>query len=318
MTELTHHRLESNGITIHVAEAGQGRPVVLCHGFPELWSSWRHQIGALAEAGYRAIALDMRGYGETEAPGPVDAYTMDALTGDVAGVMDALGLDRAVVVGHDWGALVAWHVALRHADRLAGVAALSVPYSPRGDMRPTELYELFFAGKFFYMLYFQERDRPDAELAADVRHFLLRMMNSTSGAQPPVPSDLPREGTGYLDSLAAAPEVVPSWLDGHLDDLVAAFSRTGFTGALNWYRNLDRNWELSEDLAGAHVTVPALFVTGERDPLSRLLPATVMDGWVDDLRASVVLPGVGHWTGEEAPDGVNRALLDFLGGLGDW
>ena len=313
-----HHRIDTGGgVHLHVRDAGpeDGAPVLLLHGFPELATSWRHQEAALAAAGYRTLAPDMRGYGASDVPADTAAYGMGALVGDAAGVLDGLGIERAAVVGHDWGALVAWQAALRLPERLTAVAGLSVPHTARGDMRPTELYELFFPDRFFYILYFQQPGVAERELEADLRAFHLRIRWSTSGAQPPVPADPPREGTGYLDSLAAAPAELPAWLpEDHLDELVEAAGRTGLAGALSWYRNLDANWEASADV-DQHVHVPAAFITGEHDPLAKLLPASSMDSWVDDLRLSRMLPGVGHWTGEEDPEGVNAALLEFLAGV---
>lgn len=312
----TTRRIAGKGITMNVLEAGEGRPVILCHGFPELSSSWRHQIPALAAAGHHVLAPDMRGYGDTDAPGAVEAYAMTELVGDVVALIDSLGVERAAVVGHDWGAMVAWQVALAAPERLAGVAALSVPFSPRFPMPPTELFESFFPGQFMYMLYFQEPGVAEAELERDIRAFLLRMYWTAGGARPAVAgSPWPREGTGYLDTLAAAPDSVPTWLADHLDPMARSFARSGMRGPLNWYRNLDRNWEESAAQAQAHVTVPAFFITGDNDPIAGLLPASGMDGWVDDLRGAISLPGVGHWTGEENPEAVNAALLGFLGGL---
>jgi pimeloyl-ACP methyl ester carboxylesterase len=309
--DVRHRLVRSNGISLHVAEAGEGNPVVLCHGFPELWSTWRHQIDGLAAAGYRVIAPDMRGYGGSDAPAAVEAYAMKELVADVVGLIDGIGAERAVVVGHDWGASVAWQTALDAPERVAAVASLSVPYIPF-PMKPTELFEAFFPGAFMYMLYFQAPGVADAELGRDARETLLRMAWSTSGAQPAVPEGpLPRVGTGYLDTLAPAPDTVPAWLAEVLDEHAATFARTGFTGGLNWYRNLDRNWEASS-ASEAHVTPPALFIAGEHDGILRLLNPAEMSKWVDDLHGVVMLPGVGHWTGEEDPAGVNSALLAFL------
>lgn len=315
MTALRRRRMTGNGIDMSVLEAGEGRPVVLCHGFPELAVTWRHQIPALAAAGYHVIAPDLRGYGATDAPDAVEAYAMRELVADVVGLIDGLGAERAAVVGHDWGALLTWQVALTAPERVAGVAALSVPHSERFPMRPTELFDAFFPGEFMYMLYFQNPDVPEAELERDVRDFLLRIYWTAAGPRPEVPpGPHPREGTGYLDVLAPPPDSLPPWLAENIDELTTAFESSGLRGPLNWYRNMDRNWESSEGRSD-RITVPALFVTGDKDPVAGLIPAAGMTALVDDLRGVITLPGVGHWTGEESPDAVNVALIEFLDGL---
>ena len=302
---------------MHVAEQGEGRPVILCHGFPELWYSWRHQLPALADAGYHAVAPDQRGYGLTDRPAAVTSYDIVNLAGDLVGLLDALGEERAVFVGHDWGALVVWHLALAAPGRVEGVAGMSVPFVPRTPVPPTELFRAVAGDTFFYILYFQEVGPADRELAGDPRRTIARVLWSVSGDAPKgALRRLPREGTGYLDGLSDPPSQLPAWLTERDIDLYASeFSRTGFTGALNWYRNLDRNWALTEPMAGAKVAAPALFVAGERDPVLRMTPPEVMEGWVPDLRGSVVIPGAGHWIQQERPREVNRALRAFLAGL---
>jgi epoxide hydrolase A/B len=296
---------------MHAVEAGEGPLVVLCHGFPEIWYSWRHQLSALADAGYHVVAPDQRGYGGTDAPPDVTDYDMPHLTGDLLGLLDALGEERAVFVGHDWGALVTWALALTAPDRVRGVAGLSVPFTPRMPMRPTQLFEALSGERFFYVLYFQKEGPADEELAADPRRTMAKILTTQSFGF----RGLPREGTRYLDGLTD-PDELPSWLtEEDLDYYASEFARTGFTGPLNWYRNFDRNWELSEAQAGAHVTVPALFVSGDRDPVRKMAPADVMDGWMDDLRGSIIVPDAGHWVQQERPAEVNAALLEFLSEL---
>ena len=316
VSELRHHTVKSNGIDLHVAEQGEGPLVVLCHGFPELWYSWRHQLPALAEAGYRAVAVDQRGYGGSSRPEAIEAYDIIELTDDLIGLLDALGEERAVFVGHDWGAPVVWNLALRAPERMNAVVGMSVPFLPRGPMPPTKLFKAAFGDGFFYILYFQAPGIADAELGADPRLFLRKMLWTLSGEAPPgAYKPAPYQGIGFLDVMSDTDQL-PPWLSGaDLDYFVEEFTRTGFTGGLNWYRNFDRNWERTEDLAGRKVDIPALFVAGERDPVLVMASPAGMAEWVPDLRGTVILPGAGHWVQQERPAEVNAALVEFLAGL---
>ena len=314
---ITHRTIETNGITMHVAEAGEGPLVVLCHGFPELWFSWRHQLTALAEAGYHVVAPDQRGYGRTDAPAAVEAYDIDHLTGDMVGLLDALGEERAVFVGHDWGAPVVWGLALRAPERVRAVAGLSVPATPRGPMAPTQLMKQLFTDTFFYILYFQEPGVADAELGQDAEKTLRGFLWTISGDAPPGAWKVLPKGTGFLDSLTDTDQLPPWLSQDDLDVMSTEFARTGFTGGLNWYRNYDRNWELGAALDGRTIDVPALFIAGERDPVLLMAPPSLMEGYVTDLRDSVILPGAGHWIQQERPTEVNAALLAFLGSIGE-
>jgi pimeloyl-ACP methyl ester carboxylesterase len=307
-----------NGIDLRVIEAGAGPLVVLCHGFPELSHSWRHQVPALAEAGYHAVAPDMRGYGGSSRPDAVDAYDILHLTGDVLGLMDALGEERAVLVGHDWGAPVVWNLALRAPERVRGVVGMSVPYTPRSEHPPTAIWQRLFADNWFYILYFQEPGVADADLGRDAATTLRRLICAVSGVPSAESLALlsgPRDGRGMVERLPE-PDGLPGWLpQADLDHYASVFARTGFTGGLNWYRNFDRNWELTPELAGARVDVPALFVAGEGDPVLAMAPLAAMRDQVTDLRDVVVVPGAGHWVQQEKPDEVNAAVLGFLAGL---
>jgi pimeloyl-ACP methyl ester carboxylesterase len=303
---------------MHVAEHGEGRPVVLCHGFPELWYSWRHQLKALADAGYHAVAPDQRGYGQTDRPEAVEAYDIVHLTDDLIGLLDALGEQRAVFVGHDWGAAVVWQLALMHPERVVGVVAMSVAYLPRTPVPPTTLLEAAFPDRLMYILYFQEPGRAERELGRDVRKTMSRAVMDLSGDAPRgaggrVISDL----AGWLEGTGEPPALPPWFTAEDLDHFTREFSRTGFTGGLNWYRNIDRNWELTAELESRRVEVPALFVAGERDVILRMTPPEIMDEWVSDLRGKLILPGAGHWIQQERPDEVNTALLGFLAAI-DW
>ncbi|HEY2592373.1 MAG TPA: alpha/beta hydrolase [Chloroflexota bacterium] len=318
---VAHRFVETNGIRMHIAEAGSGPLVVLLHGFPESWYSWRHQLAALSEAGFHVVAPDQRGYGQTDRPEAVEDYTMFHLVGDVIGLLDALGGQQAVVVGHDWGAPVAWHTALWRADRVRGVAGLSVPYRPRGNRPPlTVLREL--RGEGFYQIYFQQPGVAEADLQRDVRATIRMTLYGASGQSPIVPDMIIRPGQRFLNigqSGAAVP--LPDWVeDKDVDFYTAEFERTGFTGGLNWYRNIDRNWELTAPWVGAQITPPALFVVGDRDVVYHFPgggPAMLdsLRAAVPNLKQGVVLEGCGHWTQQERSADVNRLLLDFLRSL---
>jgi pimeloyl-ACP methyl ester carboxylesterase len=318
MTGAHHRFVEANSLRHHVVEQGDEPLVLLCHGFPESWYSWRHQLPALAAAGYHAVAPDMRGYGQTDRPEAIEQYTQLHMVGDMVGLLDALGAETAVIVGHDWGAPVAWNAALLRPDRFRGVAALSVPYSPRGDVRPTEGLARAAGDTFMYMLYFQTPGVAEAELEKDVRRTLSRMLYSISGDAPRGEGwrVLPRDTT-FLDALTDPP-TLPAWLsEADLDFYTGEFTRTGFRGGLNWYRNIDRTWELMAAHRGARVTVPALFIAGDLDMViaRRQKDLERLSAVVPGLRKLVLLPGCGHWTQQERPAEVNAELIAFLGGL---
>jgi pimeloyl-ACP methyl ester carboxylesterase len=308
--------ISTNVIRMRIAEQGSGPLVLLLHGFPESWYSWRHQLPALAAAGFHAVAPDQRGYGETEAPPAIDAYDILHLVGDAVGVLDALGAERAVVVGHDWGSPVAWHCALLHPERFRAVAALSVPYVGRSPLPPIEMFRMMAGDHFFYILYFQEPGVAERELESDVRSTMRRFLYAASGdvTEPPDFWQKPKEAK-FLDGLPE-PKTLPRWLtEADLDYFTAEFSRAGFRGGLNWYRNFDRNWELTPQLAGAKVTQPALFIAGERDGVLAMVPVDAMRELVPNLQRLLLIPGCGHWTQQERPAEVNAALIEFLKGL---
>jgi pimeloyl-ACP methyl ester carboxylesterase len=315
--EITHRFITTNGIEMHVAQVGEGPLVLLCHGWPESWYSWRHQLEALAAAGYSAVAPDMRGYGQTDKPDAIDQYTLFHLIGDMVGIVDALGFKEAVIVGHDWGAPVAWHSALFRPDIFKAVAGLSVPFRPRSDVRPTRAMPQT-DNAIFYQLYFQEPGVAESELEKDVRHSLRTTLfggsTSTEGDSTSV-GMLPREG-GWLTS-RTPPKVPPSWItEADIDFYANEFSKSGFRGGLNWYRNIDRNWELLAPWSGAKVSVPALYIAGDRDlvvrfrGMDKLIPNLVQ--FVPQLQNTTILPGCGHWTQQERPVEVNAALIKFL------
>lgn len=267
MTEVKHRFVETNGITMHIAEQGQGPLVVLCHGFPECWYSWRRQLSALAEAGYHAVAPDQRGYGQTDRPEPIAAYNIFQLTGDIVGLVHALGEEQAVVVGHDLGAPVAWHCALLRPDLFRAIVLLSVSYVSRSwkDPRPTEAMQRMAGDKEFYQLYFQEPGKAEVELEADVRKTMRMLLYSASGDPPPEKRwrFLFSKSERLMDT-GTQPDILPAWLtEQDIDYFTREFERTGFRGGLNWYRNIDHRWEQTPFLSGAKLHQPALFV-GER------------------------------------------------------
>jgi pimeloyl-ACP methyl ester carboxylesterase len=296
---VAEHHLAVNGIELQVLDEGRGPLAVLCHGFPELGFSWRRQLPALTGAGFRVAAPDLRGYGRSSAPSEVEAYDVVSLCGDLCGLLDALGEDAAVFVGHDWGASLVWQLAVLHPTRVRAVAGLSVPFVPRSPAPPLPIMRRHLR-EDFYIVWFQPPGVADAALARDVRRTLTT----------------PRVWTAQWAEEREPPPRRPSWLsEQELAVYVGTFERTGFTGGLNWYRNIDRNWELTACIAERRVEQPALFLTGERDPVRRFMPAEAMRGWVTDLRAEVVVPGAGHWVQQEEPEAVNAALLRFLGSL---
>ena len=295
-----HRQLQVNGIELHVSELGSGPPVILCHGFPELWYSWRHQLPALASAGYRAVAPDLRGYGQSSIPRDVDAYDLPSVCEDMLGLLDALGEARAVFIGHDWGASLVWQLALAHPARVTAVVGMSVPFMPRPHAPPVGLLRKAF-GEDFYIAWFQQPGVADAALARDTRRTLTTR----------------KQWTPRWSEEAEQPSR-PSWLtEEDLRVYVEAFERTGFTGGLNYYRNLDRTWQLTAGFAKCRIEQPALFLTGSRDPVQRFMPAEIMNGYLDDLHGSVVIEGAGHWVAQERPSEVNEALLRFLASVED-
>jgi pimeloyl-ACP methyl ester carboxylesterase len=285
----------TNGIDLAVVDYGDGPPVVLCHGFPELGFSWRHQVFALAAAGYRVLVPDMRGYGASSRPSEVDAYDIRTIAGDLVGLLDDIGAGQAAFVGHDWGAAVVWQVALEHPERVRAVAGLSVPIGPRPPVPPIPVLRRRL-GDDFYLVWFQQPGVADPVLNGNVRRTLL------------------------ADDVR-----VPAWSDGPLtprpfmteDELavfIRAFERTGFTGGLNYYRNIDRNWALTEHLAGRTIDCPSLFLTGSDDAVATFMSAARLPEVLTDLRGHIVIDGAGHWIQQERPEEVSAAITGFLAG----
>jgi pimeloyl-ACP methyl ester carboxylesterase len=310
--------VEHDDVTLRVEVTGDG-PTVLCvPGWPELASSWRHQVAHLAGRGYRVAALDVRGYGGSSVPQEVAAYTLRELAGDVAAVAAALDDGPVVLVGHDWGAPIVWTTAIRYPDRVRGVAGLSVPHTPPLPVSLIDLFDQIYDGRFFYMLYFQEPGVAEAAFEVDLRASLKRVYYALCGQAPPnvLLAEAPRDAA-LLPLLPDPPDgPLPFLPDDELDRMVAAFERTGLTGAFNRYRALTLDVEASSDIVGATVDQPSYFIAGERDPVRAMIPG--VDAFADpgggctDFRGTTLIGGAGHWVQQEAPEAVNAALDAFL------
>ncbi|MEU8825660.1 alpha/beta hydrolase [Streptomyces sp. NPDC048636] len=319
------HRLVPGPVgRIHLVEQGSGPLVLLVHGFPESWYSWRHQLPALAGAGYRAVAVDVRGYGRSAAPGAVEAYRMLELVADQVAVVEALGEESAVIVGHDWGASIAATCALVRPEVFGAVGLLSVPYAPRGGPRPSEVFARMGgpegASEEFYVSYFQRPGRAEAEIEPDVRGWLAGFYAALSGDTMPAPGTPDPHFVGAGGTLRERFPAgrLPSWLDSsELDVYAGEFERTGMTGALNRYRNMDRDWEDLAAFDGAPVTQPSLFIGGALDASTTWM-ADAIDAFprtLPRLLASHILDGCGHWLQQERPGEVNRLLTEWLDAL---
>ncbi|MFF0450142.1 alpha/beta fold hydrolase [Streptomyces sp. NPDC004609] len=318
--DVTHRLVPSPAGRIHLVEQGAGPPVLLVHGFPESWYSWRHQLPVLAAAGYRAVAVDVRGYGRSSKPGDVSAYRMLDLVEDAVAVVRALGEESAVIVGHDWGSAIAANAALVRPDVFRAVGLLSVPYAPPGGPRPSEIFAQMGGDEEFYVSYFQEPGRAEAEIEPDVRGWLAGFYAAFSAdtmapAGAPDPHFAARGGT-LRDRFPVGR--LPSWLsEDDLDVYAGEFERTGLSGALNRYRNMDRDWEDLADHHGRPVTQPSLFLGGALDASTTWLAAAIeaYPTTLPGLVSSHILEGCGHWIQQERPEEVNRILTGWLASL---
>ncbi|MEZ5996327.1 MAG: alpha/beta hydrolase [Hyphomonadaceae bacterium] len=326
MSALEFRNIEANGVRLRAAVQGQGPLVVMVHGFPESWYSWRHQMGPLAAAGFTACAIDVRGYGGSDKPHEVDAYSMANMTGDVAGVIDALSPGApAVVIGHDWGAPIAWHTAVLHASKVRAVAGLSVPYYALPPAPLNHIFKAMFTdqGKFFYMAYFQDEGVAEAEFEADVRGALRRLYYASSansdgrwgGMDKPV-------GEAMLQGLED-PDPFPAWMSGaDIDYYVGEFERSGFRGPINRYRNFERDWEMMSSVPDRVIHQPSLFVAGAQDMVLKMFGdgnidtmTANMQAVMSDFRGARIIPNCGHWTQQEAPEATTGHLIDWLATL---
>jgi pimeloyl-ACP methyl ester carboxylesterase len=319
-TEATHRSVLTPGGRIHLVEQGSGPLVLLVHGFPESWYSWRHQLPALAAAGYRAVAVDVRGYGRSSKPAATQAYRMLDLVEDNVCVVHALGEESAVVIGHDWGATIAATSALTEPEVFRAVGLLSVPYTPPGGPRPSDVFAGMGGDEEFYVAYFQEPGRAEAEIEPDVRGWLAGFYAALSADTMPAPGapdpHFVSKGGTLRDRFPAGR--LPAWLgESELDVYAGEFERTGLTGALNRYRNMDRDWEDLAAFAGAPLTQPSLFIGGSLDASTTWL-ADAIEAYpvtLPGLVSSHLLDGCGHFVQQERPADVNRILTDWLAAL---
>ncbi|CAN7600872.1 alpha/beta fold hydrolase [Neorhizobium sp. LjRoot104] len=323
MPKLNYRNVEANGLRMRIADHGEGPLVLLCHGFPESSYAWRHQLAALAEAGYRAVAPDLRGFGGTSVPADTEAYALQHLVADMVAITDALGAKNAVIVGNDWGATLAWHAALLRPDRFSAVAAIGVPIMGQPPVPPTQIFPQT-EDALFYTLYFQDEGVAEKEFEADIRRTLLKIYYAASGeAGPRIEGDgtpnpfgmISRKG-GLLSSLPM-PERDLTWLSGgDLAVFVSDYAQSGFRGGLNLYRNLDRNWALQAAFAGLKVQMPALFMVGFRDSglsmpgMRQMIEA--QKTLVPQLHEPIFLDACGHWAPQEQSARVSENLLRFL------
>ncbi|HEY0518237.1 MAG TPA: alpha/beta hydrolase [Ilumatobacteraceae bacterium] len=325
MTDTTVSDIDVNGVTLRVRQAGDPADptVMLCHGFPELAYSWRHQMVPLADAGFHVVAPDQRGYGHSSAPLEVDAYAIGNLTDDLLGLLDHFGKNDAIFVGHDWGALIVWDMARLHPERVRAVVGVSVPFV-QWPAPPTQLMKMMYGDRFFYILYFQQPELAENELAADPHDSMAKVMWGASGVgfssrdrSAVLP---PMEGTGFLTMMPsppARPFMGPegAWLsEADLQVYADEFSTSGFFGPISYYRNLDANFGVVKDLDASRVSMPAFFIGGTDDVVNVMDPTGVerMQNLLPDFRGATILDGVGHWTQQEAPAAFNESLLAFL------
>jgi pimeloyl-ACP methyl ester carboxylesterase len=318
MTELRHGYVYTNGIRMHYVEQGEGPMVLLCHGWPEFWYSWRHQIPALAAAGFRVVAPDQRGYGETDAPDEVESYTQLNLVADLVGLVQELGEDKSFIVGHDVGSAVAASASLLRPDMFRALGLLSVPYMPRQKLRPAVRFDVVSQEKQFYQRYFQRRNHVERELEEDLARSLTGIFYTASGEA----RSGDQESTFIFFDKASRlvdnfkmPIRLPPWLSqADLDNYVAAFKRSGFRGPINWYRNFDLNWELLPFLDGAKILQPAVFATGSLDGVLKFTGSAYEDleTNVPRLVGKHLIPGVGHWVQQERPTEINELLIGFF------
>ncbi|GGC98842.1 alpha/beta fold hydrolase [Halopseudomonas salina] len=316
MCPTEHQMLDVNGIrlSLHTAGPQDGRPVWLLHGFPECWYSWRHQIEALAAMGYHVHVPEMRGYGETSAPNDPGAYDLITLCADIQAAMQVLGHEQVAMIGHDWGAPVAWHLALLEPKRVKVVCGMSVPFGGRPKRPAIEVMRELYQDRFHYMLYFQKPGLAEAEMAEDIPRTMRVMMHGMSGTAggSTLVQDKPADARWLDDRID--PGSPPAWCPPEAFEVyVKTFQQSGFHGPVSWYRNFERNWERTAGLAGQKILQPALFLIGDQDPVGELEAYTIKKmPAVVPLVEQHVLDDCGHWIQGEKPQQVNELLLAFL------
>lgn len=314
--------IQTNGITLRAAIAGEGPLVLMVHGFPESWYSWRHQMAPLAAAGFTACAIDVRGYGGSDKPHPVEAYAMKEIAADLAGVIDALSPGApAVLIGHDWGAPIVYATTILHRDKVRAVAGLSVPYYGHPPMPVTQIIKAMFTdqGRFFYQAYFQDEGVAEAEFEADVRTGLRKMYFGASGDGVGWTTREKKHGDPLLEGMHD-PDPFPPWLtEADIDYFVGEFEQSGFRGPINRYRNFERDWEHMNRIEDRVIHQPSLFIAGERDLVLKMFgagdPIARMRENTSDLRGAHIIPSIGHWTQQEAPEATTGYLIDWLATL---
>jgi len=315
--------IDAGEVRLRAAVEGEGPLVIMVHGFPESWFSWRHQIGPIADAGFTACAIDVRGYGGSDKPQPVEAYAMQHMVADVAGVADALSPGKpAIILGHDWGAPIVWNSALTRPERFRAVGALSVPYMGVGTRPFSEIFDELFTRKnrFFYQAYFQKEGVAEAEAEADVRGFLRRFYYAISGDAPVGSWPTDKTASDPLLKGLVDPDPFPAWLTpADLDYYVGEFKQSGLRGPINRYRNHERDFAWLQGFKDRKIEQPAFFVSGTRDLAFNMLggadPIAIMRGFVPNLQVAEVLEGCGHWTQQERPDEVTGLLIPWLKSL---
>ncbi|MFT7245881.1 MAG: pimeloyl-ACP methyl ester carboxylesterase [Candidatus Azotimanducaceae bacterium] len=310
---INSRRIATNGIELKIAEQGEGPLVLLLHGFPESWYSWRHQFEPIAKAGFKCVAPDMRGYGDSDAPQAIGAYNQVEVVNDIAGLVTALGYETAIVIGHDWGAPTAWSCAKNHPDLFTAVGALSVPYSPRPESPPLDTLKAIFKDMFFYQLYFQTPGVAEAELERDVEVALRKFLHMASG-DADLSGMTPKTADADLLSDLLDPGQLGDWCSAEdLAYYVAQFEKSGFRGPLSYYRNHNESWTMTVDTPTT-IEQPAMFMAGDKDGVIVMAAEALknMPNYVKDLRINELIPGAGHWTQQEAPDAVNEGILRFL------
>ena len=314
VSAINQRRVGTNGIELNIAEQGEGPLVLMLHGFPESWYSWRHQIPAVAAAGFHAVAPDMRGYGKSDKPDDIATYNQVEVTNDIVGLISALGYETAIVFGHDWGAPTAWSCALHHPDKITAVGVLSVPFSPRASVPPLDMMKEIFKDMFFYQLYFQEPGVAEAEWETNLRVNLRKFYHMGSGAFDAGNFIAPKSPDSDLLSDMEDPGTLGDWCtESDLDFYTTEFEQSGFRGPLNYYRNHNLTWSLTEG-GPEEINQPALFIAGEKDGVIMLAADALknMPSYVTNLKVNQLIPGIGHWTQQETPDEVNALMIEFL------